>query len=81
MFVRCLVIFLVMMHSGRAMSVRGEIVELGGSLMRVVWHSVSFHTISLFRRTTGTVFSRISMDEALLDFFFASESMMASRPT
>ena len=32
-FVRSLVIFLAMMYSRRAMSVRTELVELGGSLM------------------------------------------------
>jgi hypothetical protein len=32
-FVRHLVIFLTMMHSRRAVSVRGEIVKLSGSLM------------------------------------------------
>jgi hypothetical protein len=41
-FVRSLVIFLAMMYSRRAMSVRSEIVELGGSLMGVVWHGVPF---------------------------------------
>jgi len=40
--VRSLVIFLAMMYSRRAMSVRSEVVELGGSLMGVVWHGVPF---------------------------------------
>jgi hypothetical protein len=37
-----LVIFLAMMYSCHAMGVRGEIVELGRSLMGAVWHGVSF---------------------------------------
>jgi hypothetical protein len=41
-FVRSLVILFAMMYSCCAMSVRGEIVELGGSLMGVVRHAISY---------------------------------------
>lgn len=43
---RSLLTFLAMMHSSRPMSVRSEIVELGGSLMGVVWHGVSLFGLS-----------------------------------
>jgi hypothetical protein len=51
-FVRSLVIFLAMMCRCRAVSVRGEIVQFGSSLMGVVWHGVSFRTINSSRWTT-----------------------------
>ena len=35
-----LVIFLAVMHRGRAMRVRGLLVELSGSLMRIVCHEI-----------------------------------------
>jgi hypothetical protein len=59
--VRSLVIFLAMMYSCRAMSVRGEIVEFGGSLMGVVRHGVSFRTIDNpadHPESLGTTFQR-----------------------
>jgi hypothetical protein len=36
-----LVIFFPVVNRGSTVSVRGEFVELGGSLVRVIWHSVS----------------------------------------
>jgi hypothetical protein len=52
-FVGSLVIFFAMMHSCRAMSVCGEIVELGRSLVRVVWHGVPFGLSIAPRGTPG----------------------------
>jgi hypothetical protein len=36
------VIFFAVMHGGRAMCVRGQFVEFGGTLMRIVWHDGPF---------------------------------------
>jgi hypothetical protein len=57
---RSLVILLAMMRSGRAMRVCGEIVELGCSLMGIVWHGVSFRTIDPSRATPWRVLGRHS---------------------
>lgn len=38
MLVSSLVIFLAVMHGSNAVGVRGEIVELSGSLVRILWH-------------------------------------------
>jgi hypothetical protein len=41
MFVPGLVIFFPMVRGGSTVRVRGKFVELGSSLVRVIWHSVS----------------------------------------
>ncbi|MCU1317875.1 MAG: hypothetical protein JWN63_3197 [Candidatus Acidoferrum typicum] len=41
MFVSGLVIFFPVVRSGGTVRVCGKFVELGSSLMRVIWHSVS----------------------------------------
>src|ERR1035437_1669481 len=47
-----------MMHSSCAMSVCGQIVELGSSLMGVVWHGVSFRIFDRSRRMARTALLR-----------------------
>jgi hypothetical protein len=42
MFLAGLVIFFSMMRRGRAVRVGGEFMELGGSLVRIVWHGIFF---------------------------------------
>jgi hypothetical protein len=75
-FVRSLVIFLGMMHCCRAVSVRGEIVELGGSLMRVVWHGVSFRLLNSSR-----ILARIQRNMAAKDSFQAAKLQRSARTT
>ena len=40
-FVRGQMVFFVVMRSGRPVCVRGQIVKLRGSLMRILWHTLS----------------------------------------
>jgi hypothetical protein len=42
MFMPRLMIFFPVMRGGRTVRVRGEFVELGSSLVRVIWHTASY---------------------------------------
>ena len=53
MFVTRQVIFFPMVHSSSTVSMGGEFVELGSSLVRIVWHTRSY--LILTRRLTADI--------------------------
>jgi len=61
MFVPGLVIFFPVVRGGRTVRVRGEFVELGCSLVRVIWHNASYPRRPLHRRTVP--FSKLFTNE------------------
>jgi hypothetical protein len=79
--VRSLVIFLAMMYSCRAMSVCGEIVELGGSLMGIVWHSVSFRTRSIQVDRPASFGTALEWNPAAKGSFQAAKLQRSARTT
>jgi|SRR5579864_6069209 len=59
MLVSGLVIFFPVVHGGSSMRVRGEFMEFGSSLVRIIWHSVSipFSPLHLETYTASKLFN------------------------